>query len=419
MIQYLGRQPIIKHEGGIFAYDLFYRDENLTGDVEDGRQATARVINSVLNQFGTKKLLGGHLAFIKVDRSFLMHDLIFSIPKEFFVLSLLDDIAVDDKIIERIQQLHFRGFRLALNDMALSAQTVKKFKPVLDYMAFCKIDILRSDMDFLEEGVNALKQYPCQIIAAKVETMVENEYLHGIGIDLFQGYYFAKPKIIENKNYDPDQLSVMQLCNMMMSEVGIDEITEAFEANHAITLQLLQFINSAEFHFRKQISSIHQVLVLLGRMPLTQWLLLMIYSKSVSNDYNAHSPLLLMVKSRTELMTSLLKLIRPDAKSALVGEAYFVGVLSLMDTLFSIDLETILNDLNVAEGVKEALLNGSGLLGEIYGVVKSIEHFDTDAIETFIIKYNLNTESVERLMIEAIENVNIFEESLSNNQSVI
>lgn len=419
MIQYLGRQPIIRQEGGIFAYDLFYRDENLTGDVEDGRQATARVINSVLNQFGTKKLLGGHLAFIKVDRSFLMHDLIFSIPKEFFVLSLLDDIGIDDKIIERIKQLHFRGFSLALNDMALSAEILEKFKPILGYMNFCKIDILRSDVEFLEEGVKLLKQYPFQIIATKVETIVENEYLHGIGIDLFQGYYFAKPKIIENKNYDPDQLSVMQLCNMMMSEVGIDEITEAFEENHAITLQLLQFVNSAEFHFRKKISSIHQVLVLMGRVPLTQWLLLMIYSKSVSNSQNAHSPLLLMVKSRTELMTTILKLIRPDAKSSLVGEAYFVGVLSLMDTLFSMDLETILHDLNVSEDVREALLNGTGLLGEIYSVIDSIEHFDTLTIEAFIMKYSLNTESVERLMIEAIENVNAFEESLNNTASVI
>lgn len=412
MLQYLGRQPIIEHESGIFAYELFYRDGKVGEGNGDSRQATAKVINSVLNQLGTKDLLGDHIAFIKLDYSFLMHDLIFSIPKEFFVLALLDDIIVDDRLIERLTALRSRGYRLALNDMALSPQMLKKFEPLMAYLAFCKIDIRRSDIEYLQEGVDHLRQYRLRIIATKVETRTESDYLREIGIDLFQGYYFAKPKVIENKHYDPNQLSVIHLCNMMMSDVDIDEITEAFERDHAITLQLLQFINSAAFHFRKEISSIHQILVLMGRMPLTQWLLMMIYSKSVSNDTNDTSPLLLMVKNRTELMTSILKLIKPDANNELVGEAYFVGVLSLMDALFSVDLETILNDLNISDDIKEPLLHGSGLLGDIYGVIAYIEHFDTDAIESFMREYDLDIESIEGLMIDAIENVNTFEASL-------
>lgn len=409
MIQYIGRQPIIRHEGGIFAYDLFYRD---TKEIDDQRQATAKVINSVLNQFGTKSLLGGHQAFIKLDYSFLMHDLIFAIPQEFFVLSFLDDITLDARSIERVKALRKRGYRLSLNDMALSPENLKRFEPIFAYLAFVKIDIQRSEVEFLQEGVDLLKEYRLEIIATKVETRTENDYLHEIGIELFQGYFFARPKLIENRNYDPDQLSVLHLCNLLMSDASIDEITTAFERDHAITLQLLQFINSAAFHFRKEITSVHQILVMLGRTPLTQWLLLMIYSKSVSTDHDLASPLLLMVKSRTELMINILKLIRPEADSELVGEAYLVGVLSLMDALFSVELRTILDDLNIAEGVKDPLLYGTGLLGEIYGVVISIEHFDTQAIEEFFTKNGLDSASIEDLMINAIENVNAFESSI-------
>ncbi|MEA3373883.1 MAG: EAL domain-containing protein [Campylobacterota bacterium] len=419
MNQYIGRQPILKHEGGIFAYDLFYRDDTASSDISNGRQATATVIMSVLNKFGTKELLGGYPAFVKVDRSFLMHDLIWSIPKEFFVLSLLDDIDIDERVIERVEQMHLKGFQFAVNDIALSQESLNKFKPILDYVSFCKISIMTSDPDFMEEGIAYLKDFPLQLIATKVETREQNDQFHTLGIDLFQGYYFAKPNILENKKYDPNQMSVIRLCNMMMSEVGIDEITSAFEENHALTLQLLQFINSAAFHFRKKIASIHHILTLMGRNPLTQWLLLMVYSKSVSKNGDENSPLLLMVKSRTELMTGLLKLVQPGAGTNLIGEAYFVAVLSLMDTLFSVKLEKILEDLNVAEGVKDALLHNRGVLGEIYVLVSSIEHFETSDIDLFVQKYHLNRSDVEKLLIGAIENVNMFEDSLKSEQQII
>ena len=81
-----------------------------------------------------------------------------------------------------------------------------------------------------------------------------------------------------------------------MSDATIDELSDAFEANHAISAQLLQFINSAAFHLSKKISSIKHILTLVGRIPLTEWLMLMIYAKSVTSE-DSQSPLILMVTS--------------------------------------------------------------------------------------------------------------------------
>ena len=415
---YLGRQPILGKDNSIVAYHLYYGDKSLAGRTGDNRYTTATVISNVLNKFGTKDLLGGYPAFVKVDYTFLLHDIIFSIPKEFFIFSLLEGIDVDERLIERVEQLRGRGFRLAVNDMELSGKTLEKFKPVLPHMHYCLIDTKRTRSGALEEMLDTLKAYPVKLIATKVETHAQYEALCSMGFDMFQGYFFAEPVYLENKKYDPNQLSVIRLCNMMMSEASIAEIAAAFEENHAITMQLLQFINSAAFHFRKRISSIHHILTLMGRNPITQWLLLMIYSKSVSRDDKEQSPLLLMVKSRTELMTGLLKLIRPNAKSGEVGEAYFVGVLSLMDALFGVELEKVLEDLNIAEEVSDALLKKEGLLGEIYELIPSIERFDTEAIEAFITKYNLNQSDVVRMMVNAIESVNAFEASLKSDVSV-
>ncbi len=125
-----------------------------------------------------------------------------------------------------------------------------------------------------------------------------------------------------------------------MQDTNIDEITEEFEKNHALTIQLLQFINSGYFNFSKRISSIHHVLTLIGRVYLSQWLMLMVYSKSVSKSGGV-SPLILMAKSRTELMEGFLKAINPNVKSDILGEAYFKVDPIVIKTLILKSIESV------------------------------------------------------------------------------
>jgi len=140
---------------------------------------------------------------------------------------------------------------------------------------------------------------------------------------------------------------------------------------------------------------------------------LMIYSKSISKDKEMPA-LMLMVKNRTELMERILKAIYPEVKSNTLGEAYFVGVLSLIDTLFGVKLEVILKDMNVSEAVEEALLNDEGLLGEIYLLVRNIEAFKIKEIMAFEHKYGLEVDSIENIALECMRDLQSFE----NPQSV-
>ena len=193
-----------------------------------------------------------------------------------------------------------------------------------------------------------------------------------------------------------------------MQEVNIDEITLEFEKNPEITMQLLQFVNSGYFHSEGQISSIHHVLTLIGRMAIGQWLMLMIYSKSATRD-NERTPLMLMVKNRTELMQSVLKVAQPGVKSNMLGEAYMVGVLSLMDAVFNMKLEDVLKNMNISDTVKDAILEKKGILGEISAFVKCTEAFDIESVSIFEKKYNLERQSVEKLLLHCMGQVQRFE----------
>lgn len=408
---YLARQPIVCIEEELEAYEILYIDANKHSDISRNRYATASVINSVLNKFGSKDFLSEHKAFIKVDERFLMSDLIKTIPHDLFTLSIFDDIEMNEKTIERIEQLHEIGFSLAINDTDLNEENLARYKNIMDKISYFKINIY-ADMGLEDKDlVVELQDAGIQVVATKIEDEYQYQTSKDLECDLYQGYWFAKPQILENEKFDPSQFNVLKLYNMLLQDTSIDEITSEFERNHALSLQLIQFINSAHFSFSNKISSIHHILTLVGRKPLSQWLMLMIYSKSVSQKDKV-SPLMLMVKNRTELMQNLLRVLKPDVKSNALGEAYLVGVLSLIGSVFHARLEDVLEGIHISELSRDALLYDKGTLGILYKVVRDIEEFNVNEIVAFSKRYKVAEEAIQEVILKSIEDVNSFESSL-------
>ncbi|WP_457746088.1 EAL and HDOD domain-containing protein [Sulfurimonas sp.] len=396
---YVARQSILDENSDVCAYEILYRDAEQSSKIENDRYASAAVISSVLNRFGTKSLLGNKRAFVKIDEKFLLNDLIFSIPKDFFIFSIFSSVVASERVVERIEQLHANGYTLSIDNVNLDDTFFENYSEILKSISYVKI-FMQEDVA-LAQHIKKLHAKNIKIIGVKIEDQKTYERAKELQCDAFEGYYFAEPKIIENAEYNPTRMAVLRLYNILMEDRSIDEAADEFEQNPEITVQLLQFINSAAFPFRKKISSIHHVIVLLGRIQLAKWLMLMIYAKSVASSMET-SPLMLMVKNRTELMERILKAIRPDARSNMLGEAYMVGVLSLMDTLFSMPLEEILKNINVSDEVRDALLYDKGLFGDIYKVVRSMEHMDINDIVDFEMKYRLAPNQIKDIIMDAI-----------------
>ena len=405
---YLGRQPILDSKQELCAYEILYRDHDKKSNIKGDRHASASVVNSVLNKFGTRSLLGMHKAIIKIDKKFLFHDIILSIPSEFFIFSLLSSIKIDEKIAQRLKLLHEKHYEFAINDVDLNTTDIHKYRPILNQISYFKVKLTSNISSAMKISIVELKSHGIKVIGSKIEMQEHYVLAKELGCDWFQGYFFAKPKILKNVKYESSKANILKLYNLLIQDTNIDEIASEFEDNHEITVQLLQFVNSGAFHFKTKISSIHHVLILVGRMPLAQWLMLMIYSKSISQA-SKQSPLMLLVKGRTELMSSILKTIEPNAKSNRLGEAYFVGVLSLIDTIFGRDLNEILEQMHISDSIKNALLKDEGTLGRVYALVRNIEVFNVKAIENFEKNYLLHPDILEKLVIKNIEDVNSFE----------
>ena len=403
---HLGREPIIDANSTLCAYEILYKD-NKQHNINSTRYTSASVISNILNKFGTQALLGERRAFIKIDEIFLLDDLILSIPNEFFIFSILGNVEITSAVIERVKLLHSKGYQISIDEIFLNKKLFEKYKII-----FKELDYIKIFTDNLEEDaialIQELKIHNIKVVAVNIDSLHLYSFAKKLGCNWFQGYCFTKPKILEDFKYEPSQAKVLKLYNLLITDVDIDKITLEFENAHEITLQLLQFINSGAFHFRSRISSIQHILTLVGRKPLAQWLMLMLYSKSASKR-DQSSALMLLVKSRTELMEKVLKTIKPDVKADLMGEAYFVGVLSLIEVVFSVELKHILEEMNVSEEVEKALLHDEGILGDIYILIRDLESFNTENIESFKARYKLADDIIENILIQSMKDVNEFE----------
>ncbi|MBE0499167.1 MAG: EAL domain-containing protein [Campylobacterales bacterium] len=113
----------------------------------DKRLATAFVLVNALNQMGLRSLVGDAMVFINIDAKFLLTDIIYTIPKERFVLELNEDIQISQKEYECIKALHKSGYTFALDNARLDQAYSDNIRRVLPYVAYVKFDTTEIDHD--------------------------------------------------------------------------------------------------------------------------------------------------------------------------------------------------------------------------------------------------------------------------------
>ncbi|MEA3370371.1 MAG: HDOD domain-containing protein [Campylobacterota bacterium] len=406
----LGRQSVSNDKYEIFAYDILYRSDS-TEIYPTNLSTSASSLAAVLNDFGFENIIGNYKGFIRVDTEFLSQEIIYTIDPKQFVLMILQTSLLDEELPAKLNELTLKGYSFGLNDIIVNQETVRAIVSLIDYVDYIKIDVTESDSDLVDKLIKILKLKRKTIIAAKVETDEEYQEYKDKGVDYFQGYYIKRPKIIQSTSFNASQEQVLQILNLLQNDAETKEIVEALEHNHALTLKLMQFINSSFFSFRTQVSSISQIINLLGRSALSNWLLLFMATGQNKNKQTNH-PLLLMVINRTEIMTGLLRLVKPDASQSDKDTAYLVGMLSLIHLLFEIEHREFLHKLRVTDEIEEAMFEATGFFGQLLVLTRFIENAETQHLYEYIEKYNVNMDDLNNLVTQAMIRVNTFDEMI-------
>ncbi|MBV7537973.1 EAL domain-containing protein [Duganella sp. sic0402] len=368
---YLGRQPILDRNQALFGYELLFRNAPVgPAHVTNDLNATAAVIAHA-SQLGLEKTIGDALGFVNVDAKVLMSDIFSFLPREKVVLEIINTIKATPEVLARVRELASHGFRFALDDVTGETEDVLALLPLVDYV---KMDMRNTPLSTLTKLAPRFRLDKKKLVAEKVETREEFKNCLDLGFDYFQGYYFAKPVIMSGKKLSPSQLAVMELMTLVTSDAENQEIERAIKRDVSLALNLLRLVNTPAVGARQRIDSLSQALTILGRRQLQRWLQIMLYAEPSKRGHSM-TPLLMLATTRGRLLELLAGKMRHNQREV-ADIAFTVGIMSLMDTLFGIQMVEILKQIPVSDEVCQALLHRDGFYGDLLKLVECIERIE-------------------------------------------
>lgn len=392
----IGRQPILDRSGDVYAYELLFRsgDKN-SANVTNNTLATASVLVNALNSIGLGKLIGSKKAFINVNEELLFSSAIEGLPKEKFVIEILETVIVTEDVKKRVESLKKDGFTFAIDDLDISGEQLKNFEPIMPFMTVLKVDIMvAGGIEGVKNKIAAFDKNRYKLLAEKVETAAEYEACLALGFTYFQGYFFEKPTIVEGKKIDSSKAIVVRLLRSLQGGSELAEIADEISKSAELSINLLKYINSAGSGVKCEVSSIGQAVSFLGRIPLQQWLMLFLYAGATQNKFA--NPLMESALLRANIMSCFAKKLKKDKTVA--DKAYLTGLLSFFDAIMQIPIDKIKEEIAIDSEILEAITTKQNSLGKLIQIAAIIEKGDWDRIEIITKKLGIKIEELTALL---------------------
>ncbi|MDD2713706.1 MAG: HDOD domain-containing protein [Simplicispira sp.] len=392
----IARQAIVDEHRAVFGYELFDRSTTTHAHTAD---TDAALLFNALSYAGMKALVGKKLVFINCTHESLAGGHLELIHPDKVVLEVpaLSAQATAQDIESRIPilaGLHKRGFRLAFDQNILRSMYVRW----LPLATFIKLDMTT----FPSEQAAALVRYThahsrAQIVAEKVETAEQHALMAGLGVKLFQGYWFARPALVQAQTLRPSHATIVQLLNLVRGQADTAAIEDLLKKDPTLSFNLLRFINSSGFGLSCEITSFRHAVMILGLKKLFRWAAMLL---TTSHADDAAPAVGTMAVVRGRLMELLaIELMLPSEEC---DNAFVVGVFSMLDTMLHMPMDEALESLALPQPVLDALLHGTGVYAPFLALTKACESGDDATFADNADALNLTNHQVNWAHLQAL-----------------
>lgn len=286
------------------------------------------------------------------------------------MLEVLESCELDASLMKRCNMLRAAGFRVALDDVAKLTPEVEAFLPAVDIV---KLEWPALDADTARLMVRDLKRAGKVVVAEKVDERNQCRDAVEWGCDMVQGFYFSRPQIMETRRLVPDLAQLLDLLNLLINEACDHRIIRALSVMPVLVAQLLRLANSPGNANPKRtaIASPHHALAAIGTTRLFQWCSLLLYNHSATEAV-CQDPLVALARQRASLMLQVSLLECPD-NTSFAQTAYLTGMLSLLHVIYGREQTKFVEELPIEEGMKAALTDRRGRLGELLLSAETLE----------------------------------------------
>lgn len=368
----IGRQPIIDLHGETFGYELLYRDssENYI-NVMDGDLATLTIFLNTFSVAGLNSIVGSRKAFFNVTRNFLISHYPIPVTPDRIILEVQHDLNFDGMLVSALKDLASLGYQIALDGITSRQQIL----PAMDAIQFSKLNIPEMEPLVLGRLAGELKEKGIRPIADKVETQQEYELCYRAGFELFQGFFFRRPEVIEFRNILSSRAVILKiLATLRKTNIRIEDLESAFASDITIAYRLLKVVNSGYYHASAiPISSIRQAILLIGFDRLKNWLNLLLEANSSNQVQSMSNRALIRAKTAAGLALEL-KISNPDT-------CFITGLFSLLDMALDLSMKEALEGISLTGEIMMALTNGQGPIGQILRIITAVEEDNWEMVK--------------------------------------
>jgi EAL and modified HD-GYP domain-containing signal transduction protein len=363
---FVARQPIFTRDLKVAGYELLFRGgEADTALIADPEGATASVVLNSFTEIGLERIVGSNRAWVNVSREFVLDGLAGSMPPGVVGLEILEDELLDERLVHALIELKRQGYRIALDDFQYSVSAER----LLSLVDVVKLDLVAMGRERMAREVARLKPYGVTLLAEKVESHDDYAFCHGLGCDLFQGFFFCRPELLRRREIAANRASMLEVVAALQDpSVQFAQLERMIGHDVGLSYRLLRYINSAFFGLRFEISSIRQALALLGLENLRRWATLTVLA-SIDGKPPELTVTALVRARFCERAGERLVGPRP-------GEMFTLGLFSVIDALTDMPMDEVLEMIPFPSDMRDALISRRGEKGALLTSVTALEAGD-------------------------------------------
>ena len=367
----LVRQPIFNENLKVVSYQLCYEQDLEPGNavLVDGPSAASILLTTYasLSQDGNIRKVP---LFLPFSAELLTETELPHLPKRNMLIEIPSTTKVTRGLLISLLSLRQEGYRIVLDGFALQ----KHLFPLLRYVHIIKVDMARTPKSKLVAMLKVLRKLKGTLLAQNIDSFDTLQLCKKAGFKLFQGNFISKPITVLNDHVSTKSAALLQLIQALQNpEVEAEEIESLVILDPILSFKMLRVINSAAYNLPNKIDSLQQAIVLLGIDQIRSWATIIMLSNQEGKPEEWSRNLIARARM-CELLAELNNVPKPET-------GFLVGMLSLLDLLLEARIEVILEQVDVEQEIKDAVLRYRGPYGKILQAVISFEKGDWSAVK--------------------------------------
>ena len=390
--------PFFDKNMAVLAYRLMMRDgSKLISSDEYYRMKGASLQTPALDtveQIGIEPFAGECDLFLDIEEYQLLMGMPLNtnLPPEKLVCIVENGLISDEVVRGKLDILKQNGYRLAVNGMPVNAD-MDTLCDIFDYILLS----FKSD-DFAGE-LKALRNHlsKIQLIITNIPDKQSFDKFAGINGIMLTGDFYKEP-ITEGKvEISPIKINALHLIKQINDEnFDLSDAAKTIERDPALSISLLRFINSIIPNRSKKIESIRGAVAILGQKEVRKWATVAI-SVGIGEDRPSEITRLSLI--RAKFAENLASTFEMAIKS---GSLFIAGLFSLLDVILQLPMERAIEEVAVADDVKEALIENKGRMAEVLGLIRLYERADWYSASISMVRNGIEIDDITEAFINAL-----------------